>query len=161
MHYKYKCGDEIIQVFVFNNEFYTKVVVEDNETRNHYKRSIREDKDGKFFTWNRNKIYLNNWIRSSIKNLKEKVDSGKKITTDELTQAIISDGVDKVKFIVPMYDKDVLCKIEETDSIQVKNNYKIILVSNNTDDDGYNTIKIYYMIDIVDLINQGIATIVA
>ena len=63
MTYKYKCGNEIIRVFVWNDDFHNEVSVEDTKTRKSYDRTIREDEKGKFFTWNRNKIYLNDWIK--------------------------------------------------------------------------------------------------
>lgn len=67
-----------------------------------YKRTIREDEHGKFFTWNRNKIYLNDWIRTSMKELKQKIDNDEWVTSEDLCQAIMSDGVRNVRFIVPM-----------------------------------------------------------
>lgn len=50
MFYKYKCGNEVIKVFVWNNEFHSTVSVEDAKTRKSYERTIREDENGKFFT---------------------------------------------------------------------------------------------------------------
>ena len=58
MTYKYKCGNDIINVFVWSNDFHTDVAIDDKEAARSYDRTIREDKNGKFFTWNRNKIYL-------------------------------------------------------------------------------------------------------
>ena len=75
MFYKYKCGNEVIKVFVWNNEFHSTVSVEDAKTRKSYERTIREDKNGKFFTWNRNKIYLNDWVKISMRELKSEMKS--------------------------------------------------------------------------------------
>lgn len=47
MMYKYKCGKEIINVFVWNDDFHKEVTVHDKKL---YKRTIREDEHGKFFT---------------------------------------------------------------------------------------------------------------
>ena len=66
MTYKYKCGKDIINVFVWSDDFHTDVAIYDSKAARSYERTIREDKDGKFFTWNRNKIYLNDWIRMSM-----------------------------------------------------------------------------------------------
>lgn len=44
MTYKYKCGNEIIRVFVWNDDFHDEVSVEDTKTRKSYDRTIREVK---------------------------------------------------------------------------------------------------------------------
>ena len=101
MTYKYKCGNEIIRVFVWNDDFHNEVSVEDTKTRKSYDRTIREDENGKFFTWNRNKIYLNDWLKISMKELKEKIENGEWITSDDLCQAIMTDGIENVRFMTP------------------------------------------------------------
>lgn len=53
MRYNYKCGDEVIRVF-WNDD--NSVTVE--ESNKSYRRTIRQNENGKFFTWNHNKIYL-------------------------------------------------------------------------------------------------------
>ena len=73
MNYRYNCGNEVVRVWVWNDDFHTEVTVTDNKTNKSYDRSIREDENGKFFTWNKHKIYLNDWIRISMKELKEKL----------------------------------------------------------------------------------------
>ena len=56
MNYRYKCGNEEIRVFVWNDNFHTDVSVKDNKTNKIYDRTICEDENGKFFTWNKNKV---------------------------------------------------------------------------------------------------------
>ena len=144
MDYKYNCGNEVIRVWVWNDDFHTEVSVTDNKTKKIYERTIREDECGKFFTWNKNKIYLDNWIRITMKELKDKIDSKEWCTSDELCQAILTDGVDNVRFIVPLNTismrvlglpladgdnfNDVLCKINEEYLHDVKQNYKLTLI---------------------------------
>ena len=48
MFYKYKCGNEIIRVFVWNDDFHNKVSVEDTKTQKLYDRTIREDENRKW-----------------------------------------------------------------------------------------------------------------
>lgn len=131
MNYRYNCGDEVIRVGVWDNDLHATVIVTDNKTKKAYIRSIHEDENGTFFTWNKNKIYLDNWIRTSMKELKEKVDRKEWITSDDLCQAILSDGVDNVRFIIPLYTvsgglgtslktKGTVCKIEERYNREVK-----------------------------------------
>lgn len=167
MTYKYKCGNEIIRVFVWNDDFHNEVSVEDTKTRKSYDRTIREDENGKFFTWNRNKIYLNDWIKFSMKELKEKIENGEWITSDDLCQAIMTDGIENVRFIVPLNTtcgfgfflngnefKNTLCRVEERWNREIKQNYKIVLVPIEPDESIASS-RDYYTMDFVSLIKSG------
>lgn len=166
MIYKYKCGKEIIKVFVWNDDFHTEVTIEDTKTQKSYDRTIREDKNGRFFTWNRNKIYLNDWIKISMKELKEKIEKGEWVTSDDLCQAIMTDGIDNVRFMVPLNTtfgfffldgnkfKDTLCKVEERWNREIKQNYKIVLIPEKPDDSVASSCD-YYTTDFVSLIKEG------
>lgn len=167
MFYKYKCGNEIIRVFVWNDDFHNEVSVEDTKTQKSYDRTIREDENGKFFTWNRNTIYLNDWIKISMKELKEKIENGERITSDDLCQVIMTDGVENVRFIAPLNIrcgfgfflngnefKDTLCKVEERWNREIKQNYKIVLIPVESDDSVANSAD-YYTEDFVSLIKCG------
>ena len=172
MIYKYKCGNEIIKVFVWNDDFHTEVTIEDTKTQKSYDRTIREDKNGRFFTWNRNKIYLNDWIKISMKELKEKIEKDEWITSDDLCQAIMTDGIENVRFIVPLNTtcglfflngnefKDTLCKVEERWNREIKQNYKIVLIPEEPDDSVASS-RDYYTTDFVSLIKEGHIKIVA
>lgn len=173
MTYKYKCGNEVIRVFVWNDDFHNEVSVEDTKTRKSYDRTIREDENGKFFTWNRNKIYLNDWIKTSMKELKEKIKNGKWVTSDDLCQAIMTDGIENVRFVVPLNTtcnvgfllngnefKDTLCKVEERWNREVKQNYKIVLVPVEPDESIASSSD-YYTMDFISLIKSGNIKIVA
>ena len=172
MTYKYKCGNEIIRVFVWDDDFHNEVSVEDTKTRKSYDRTIREDEKGKFFTWNRNKIYLNDWIKISMKELKEKIENGEWITSDDLCQAIMTDGIENVRFMVPLNTtcglfflngnefKDTLCKVEERWNREIKQNYKIVLIPEEPDDSVASS-RDYYTTDFVSLIKEGHIKIVA
>lgn len=173
MIYKYKCGNEVIRVFVWNDDFHNEVSVEDTKTQKSYDRTIREDENGKFFTWNRNKIYLNDWIKISMKELKEKIENGEWITSDDLCQAIMTDGVENVRFIAPMNTrcgfgfflngnefKDILCKVEERWNREIKQNYKIVLIPVEMDESIASS-RDYYTMDFVSLIKEGYIKIVA
>mgnify|MGYP004462121365 CR=1 FL=1 len=173
MIYKYKCGNEIIRVFVWDDDFHNKVSVEDTKTRKSYDRTIREDENGKFFTWNRNKIYLNDWIKTSMKELKDKIENGEWATSDDLCQAIMTDGIENVRFIVPMNTtcgfglllngkefKDTLCRVEERWNREVIRNYKIVLIPVEPDESIASS-RDYYTVDFVSLIKEGYIKIVA
>lgn len=172
MIYKYKCGKEIIKVFVWNDDFHTEVTIEDTKTNKSYDRTIREDKNGRFFTWNRNKIYLNDWIKISMKELKEKIEKGEWVTSDDLCKAIMTDGIDNVRFMVPLNTtggffflngnkfKDTLCKVEERWNREIKQNYKIVLIPEKPDDSVASSCD-YYTTDFVSLIKEGYIKIVA
>jgi hypothetical protein len=174
MYYKYKCGNEIIEVWVWSDDR-PELTVYDNKTNKSFKRSIREDEKGKFFMWNKNKIYLNDWIRISMKELKEKIDRNEFVISDDLCQAILSDGIDNVRFIVPlnvvslrmfgitMYDnsefKDTLCKIEEGWNREVRQNYKLTLVPVEPDETVERS-REFYISDMIQLIQEGIIKII-
>ena len=176
MDYKYNCGNEVIRVWVWNDDFHTEVSVTDNKTKKTYERTIREDECGKFFTWNKNKIYLDNWIRITMKELKEKIERKEWCTSDELCQAILTDGVDSVRFIVPMNIvsmrvlgisfadgdkfKDTLCRIKEDYLHEVKNNYKLQLIPVESTEDTVSRVE-FYTGDMLGLIKSGIIKIVA
>jgi len=173
MHYRYKYENEVIRVWVWDDEFHTNVTVTDNKTCKSYDRTIREDENGKFFTWNKNKIYLNDWLRISMKELKEKIEGNERVTSDDLCQAILSDGIDNARFIVPLNTvcgfgflldgnkfKDTLCKIEERYNREVKNNYKLTLVPVETDETVASS-RDYYTTDMISLIKEGRIKIVA
>lgn len=162
MTYKYKCGKDIINVFVWSDNFHTDVAIYDSKAAKSYERTIREDKDGKFFTWNRNKIYLNDWIRMSMSELKEKIEVGEWITSEELCQAILTDGISNARFIVPLDTaygtKDTLCKVEERFNREVKQDYKLILVPVTPNDDTVRAAE-YYTKDLAGLLRAGIVEI--
>ncbi len=166
MNYRYNCGDEVIRVGVWDNDLHATVIVTDNKTKKAYIRSIHEDENGTFFTWNKNKIYLNDWIRTSMRELKERVNRKEWITSDDLCQAILSDGVDNVRFIIPLNTvsargfgislktKDTVCKIEERYNREVKNNYKLTVVPVDPDATVANRAD-YYTEDMASLIREG------
>lgn len=176
MNYKYNCGNEVIRVWVWDDDSRTEVSVMDNKTKKTYERTIREDEGGKFFTWNKNKIYLDNWIRITMKELKDKIDSKEWCTSDELCQAILTDGVDNVRFIVPLNTismrvfglsladgnkfKDTLCKIKEEYLREVKRNYKLTLVPVESSEYTVNRTD-FYTDDMISLIRSGHIKIVA
>lgn len=158
MNYRYKCDDKIIKVWVWNDNFHTNVSVYDDKKEKSFDRTIRNDEGGSFFTWNKNKIYLHDWIRSSMKELKERFEKNEWVTSDELCQAIMSDGIDKVRFIVLSdNDEEILCKIVEDFIRTVKENYKIRLVAVDENDIRSSD---YYTMDMVTLIRNGIIKIV-
>lgn len=101
-----------------------------------------------------------------MKELKEKVDRKEWTTSDDLCQAILSDGVDNVRFIIPLNTvsargfgislktKDTVCKIEERYNREVKNNYKLTVVPVNSDATVANRAD-YYTEDMTSLIREG------
>lgn len=170
MYYNYKCKDKTISVFVSSNELCDCVTVTSNKKS--YDRTIREDKFGKFFTWDREKIYLDDWLRSSIKELKWKIENNIRVTSDDLCQAIMSDGIENVRFMVPLNTtcgfgffldgnkfKETLCMIRESWNREVKQNYKITLVPVNPDDSVASRVD-YYTMDFLSLIESGNIAIV-
>lgn len=158
MNYRYKCDNKIIKVWVWNDDFHTNVSVYDDKKGKSFDRTIQNDEHGSFFTWDKNKIYLHDWVRSSMKELKERFKKNEWITSDELCQAIMSDGVEDVRFVVfANDDKEIVCKIVEGFVRTVKENYKLRLVA--IDENDKRSFD-YYTMDMVDLIKSGIIKIV-
>lgn len=107
-----------------------------------------------------------------MKELKEKIENGEWVTSDDLCQAIMTDGIDNVRFMVPLNTtcglfflngnefKDTLCKVEERWNREIKQNYKIILIPVEPDESIASSCD-YYTSDFVSLIKEGHIKIVA
>jgi len=170
MTFKFNNNGEILNVFVRSNEFATSVIVENSKNGKDYERTIREDTDGKFFTWNKHKFYLNDFMPIHMAELKTKVDAGEWITSDEICQAILTEGVDNVRFSVPLNlvsasicgstlldgdkEENVECKVVESYNRKVSTNYKLDLVP-VTPSDRYANHRDWYTTDFVSAIRQG------
>lgn len=68
-----------------------------------------------------------------MRELKEKIEKGVFVTTCDLCQAILTDGIENVRFNMPFQvtfndTKDIVYKIEERFDREVKQDDKIILV---------------------------------
>ena len=176
MNYKYDCGNEEITVWHTgsSDDIFVSVETMVNGYKS-YKRSIHEDERGRFFTWNKHKIYLDNYKKISIDSIKKKIDNNDYITDSELCQAIMSTGVDNVRFIIPMSEvdcrviglsiidptkkNDVVCHIVEDFNRYVKDNYKLRLCPDVVDE---NTpyYEDYYVTDLVSSLMSGYIKIV-
>lgn len=169
MTYNYKCGDEIIRVWNWDDDFHTYVSVSTKDRC--YDRTIHEDEHGKFFTWNKRKIYLADWIRISMTELKQKIANNEDVWDDDLCQAILSDGIENARFIVPLNTRcgfwllngnefeNVLCKIKESWNREVKRNYKLVLVPVEPNDNVASSRELYTS-DMLSLIKKGFIEII-
>ena len=176
MIYQYKLkNNKIISVFVSNDDFSTVVdIYEKNKT---IELKIKSDNNNnkKYFVYKKEKVYLDNWIKSSMKELKEKVDQGKKIYSDELCRAILSDGVNNVRFLAPfnvvqasflgisLLDGSnfefVKARIVEEFNREIKNNYKIKLIPEEQNEN-ISSSHDFYTSDFAQLINNGVIKII-
>ena len=143
--------------------------VYDNQSRC-YKRSLRKDENGTFFTWNKEKFYVNDYKKITINDLKIKLAKDEWITDDELCQAIQNTGIDKVKFIIPMSVVDArafglvsikvgeylnkVCHIVESFNRMVTNNYKLDLYP-DVPDENVTSHETYYVMDLVNALRSG------
>lgn len=177
MTYIYECGNETISVWRTNDDVVAVEMYKDGHYRD-YKRTVHEDENGKFFTWNHEKIYLDNFKKISIKSVKEKFENGDWVTDSELCQAILSEGIDKVRFIIPMSVVDCrinyngyglvatnpnnrvnkVCHIVEDFNRKVSDNYKLRLYAD--DEDMAVTYEDYYVSDLVGSLRSGYIQIV-
>lgn len=95
---------------------------------------------------------------------------------DDLCQAILSDGIDNVRFIIPLNTvsvigpgvslldgnkfKDTVCKVEERQNREVSHNYKLVVVPVEPDD-MVASYTDFYTTDMTSLIREGHIKIVA
>lgn len=171
MIYKYKCNDEILEVWVSPYKYHRHVTVYD---KTGHDVEIQEVEQGKFFVWKGTKIYLNDWIRISMKELKEKIDKKEFVTSGMLCQAILSDGIENARFSVPLnivlFDifgvsivddttKDTICRIEEEWNREVRQDYKLVVVPIEKDETVESRHE-YYTTDMIQLIQEGIIKII-
>ena len=65
--------NELIRVWFssFDDDFV--LVIEEDKEYKEYKRTVRKDDNGKFFTWNKEKFYLNNYHFFTWKELKARL----------------------------------------------------------------------------------------
>lgn len=168
---KYKCGNETINVEVnLHNDHCKSVIVEDLARFRSVEVPVKEDLNGRYFVWNSNKVYINNWIRESMKELNERIKNNEHVTVVDLRQSIMSDGAKNTRFIVPMpiisypyfldgTTKDTLCRIEESRTRRVRLGYKISLVPVNYDGNVISS-RDYCLEDFLAAIKRGVIKIV-
>lgn len=181
MTYIYECGDK--DIYVWRNSEISDTVTIDNNENGKFTESkcpIVEDDKGQFFTYNNHKIYLDDYKRISIDYIKYKISRDERITDSELCQAIMSEGIDSVRFLVPMSPIDMkvnignrsiiaidpsknkinkVCHIVEEFNRRVEDCYKLKLYS----DDGDDTVERYidwYITDLVSSLMSGYVKIV-
>lgn len=149
--------------------------VDINCGKKQFKRTVHKDCKGRFFTWNKQKVYILDYKRLHMKYLAliladSSVSNRKDITSDELIKSIICDGVRNVRFLI---EQEVRCghskfikntkreyvpyKIEEQFNREILIGYKITLVPEDGDK-GYKELDTYFS-DFTSMINEGIIKI--
>ena len=171
MNFKYRCRGHEITVWRWNTEFHPNVEVELGNKR--IPKTIQEDEGGRFFTWDKEKIYLEDWIRVSMSEFKKKFENGDWLTSDDLCRSIKTDGAGNVRFKVPMNIiqvsipgiiqvtngecKTVLCTIIEDWNRKIFDGYKLRLVP--VEDEEVESYHDFYTADFFSMIKAGVVTI--
>ncbi|HBJ1650411.1 TPA: hypothetical protein LA460_000315 [Clostridium botulinum] len=168
MYYKFNIKDEQFKVWMWEDDYHHTITINDNKTNKQYDRTIRTDDEGRFFTWNKEKVYLNNYHKITFEEFQNKLKNNEWITPDELTQMILNKGVENIIINAPMNKvnmdisqlgivlsngseySDVDCLIKEY-QYKVKDNYKIHLVSLSQNYVG----RSFYTSDLVNMIKEG------
>lgn len=165
MTYHFDCNGKDLRVFCWNDEWHTDVSVETEHKS--VDKPILKDDAGKYFVWDNTKIYLDKYKSISLKELDSKLHNDEWLTEDDFTQAILHDGIENVRFFVPMHPLEgiaefvtftssttpeylIECKIDET-RYKVKEGYKITLKAINPAF-GWDH---YYTCDLFSLIKSG------
>lgn len=118
MNLAYKCGKDVINIINIHSCPKSVEFIKNYKASRCYQRKIRKDDNGEYFLWNKNKIYLKDWSRTSMKELKEKLEIDGHISSSELVQACLSDGIKNVRLLVPssffneIENRYLLCKIK-------------------------------------------------
>ena len=147
MYYNFNINGEVKRVFI--NDLAKVAMVEEGNKQ--YDRTIRNDKNGDFFTWNKCKIYLNDFEKVTVDMFNLMVDNKEWITSDTMRQMLLTEGVDNIKVYAPMYvigsgnnyDEFIECKIVTRWNRDPKDNYKLVLVP--IDNDTYAEHDMYTM----------------
>jgi len=160
MNFKYNCGTEVIDVNVNTIMKSETVVVKSRYVE--CKRTIHKDENGEFFTWNGQRVYLDSWIRTTISELQNKIDSLEVIDENDVAVAIISEGVEKIRFQCPLRSEDnnkdyidTICKIEESANRKVKTKFRLVLTPVECNKQVQRSVD-YYIKDFVNMIRKGV-----
>ena len=165
MYYKYHCGDDVIRVFSYAASIpFDKTVIVEVGSRD-YTCSVHKDEKGEFFTWNKQKIYINDWIRMTMAELRDNLHNEDYwMVSDDLCIAIATDGPENVRLEVPnkllCLNKDgmSICHIDETEyNRKVLQNYKLNLMYEGKDGD--RRVIDFYTSDLFSMIRSGLITI--
>ena len=162
MTLKYNIGGKDYDVWVSNNSSVVSIFDKNKE----YKRTVHKDFIDSYFTWNNMKVYLGDFKKIPMSVLIKRLKNKEWVTDDALCQSILTDGVENVRFKIPMhvvdltgldsYD-DVLktkCKIIEEWNRTVMDNYKLKFypLENERNVVSYEE---YYTMDFVGSIRSG------
>ena len=123
-------------------------------------RTIREDNKGLFFTWNKEKYYINDYYKYTKEDIINAINN-KSLIDCIFIQGIINYGVDKIIIKIPekMYynggsmEKLIYTRIEEYDSFKISDNYRMNTVSRN----GFK--EDWYIRDLISFLNKGMCKI--
>ncbi len=95
-----------------------------------------------------------------MKELKKRVENNEYMTSDELCQAILMEGIKDARFIVKMHDNNMLCRVDERFNREVRQNYKLVLVPVEPNEN-MTVYGDFYTTDMVSLIENDSIKIVA
>lgn len=169
MKYKYNIKDEVVEVFVSDINLSTnvEVCIYENEKYKEYLRTIREDINGKFFTWNKEKVYLKDYIIYTKEQCQEMANN-KQLKKEDFVNMVLSYGIHNFRLLIPckkrkeyfigiisIYDKDQTlkpCYLDES-IYKFSNSNKVITIP---DDEEYVCIHHnWYLSDLISFINDG------
>ena len=152
MNFKYNINGKPVNVFIWGDQRDEVFVYDTDEV----KCLVNNDKDGKYFIYNNEKIYIEDFIKYSMDDIKSFIRN-KKLTSDLLCQAILSEGSESLRFLMPdFYNKENhIVKIQEGFNREIRQNFKFTLIDVHTDRVIYDScISVF-----VGFLNKGIAKV--
>jgi hypothetical protein len=99
MYFRFEINNKEIRVWNWDDDFHTEVTVYDNKS---YDRTIRKDEKGRFFTWDKQKVYLDTYKTYSLEELMNKINNKEFVTDDDLCQTILKEGVENIILNCPL-----------------------------------------------------------
>lgn len=154
MNYSFNTKNGVIKTFISFESYNDRVSIWDEAVKDWVDTTFYNNINGDLcFKYRGEEIKFSSFHKTSMKEIKEQIKSGKSINDDDLMLAIICDGMENVRIAMEMPVPDMVfpgtsigicsgkkvkctCKLQEEFNSMPHENYKLRIVADN-DSDGY------------------------
>lgn len=161
MYYEFRKVDSVLRVWMWDDDFHNDVELDIwGESIN---KELLEDNKGKYFKYEGDKYYINDYYKFSYNDIKTMLDNKERVPSDYITQMVLNENNNNLTILIPYKflnfnsksDDLIICKFKDIKglSYRIKDNYKINVIYK--DEDGYDCKREFYTSDLVSLINEG------
>ena len=128
-----------------------------------YRQPIRRDESGKlFFTWNRERVYTDDFMALMPSELVEKIKAkDRNVFGDTLCQTLLKYGIDSLHVVINTDTVPVEYKFQEEYLRRPKDYYRLKLVPANEEEYDIYPKKDYYVYDLVGLLKDDVLKLMA